>query len=180
MAQSLELSNGKTRRSRTFLVELKQFCNIRIKGRSDSQSSSIGVDLLWKWTWKMQQRKRRRRCCRASSLSPSLPPPPPPLNNLTSPSSSPSILIVSKKFWFSLSLSLSLCFCFVMWENFDTKTYTSQSFFESMWSRSEGKCKRWLLEATEHSLPHPMHCLLFKKCGGRVLGFNVSLEIEEV
>nr|POE79242.1 beta-catenin-like protein 1 [Quercus suber] len=29
-------------------------------------------------------------------------------------------------------------------------------------------------------MPHPVHCLLFKKCGGRVLGFNVSLVIEEV
>ena len=27
---------------------------------------------------------------------------------------------------------------------------------------------------------HPMHCLLFKKCGGQVLSFNVSLVIEEV
>ena len=48
-----------------------------------------------------------------------------------------------------------------------------------MRSGSEGKCKRWLLEATEHSLPHLMQCLLFKKCGGRVLGFNVILVIEE-
>ena len=27
---------------------------------------------------------------------------------------------------------------------------------------------------------HPLHCLLFKKCGGRVLSFNVSLVIEEM
>ena len=29
-------------------------------------------------------------------------------------------------------------------------------------------------------MPHLVHCLLFKKCGGQVLGFNVSLVIEEV
>ena len=111
----------------------------------------------------MHQRKRRRRRCRASSLSPSLPPPPPPpLINLTSPSSSPSISIVSKRFWLSLSLSLSLCFCFLVWVNFDAKTCRSRSFFESMRSGSGGKCKRWLLEATEHSLPHPVHCLLLE------------------
>ena len=176
--QSPKLSDGKSKRSRTFIVKLKQLCNTRIKGRFDSQSSSIGAYLLWKWTRKMQQRKRHRCRCRASSLSPSLLPPPPPLNNLTSPSSFPSISIVSKRFWFSLSLSL--CFCFVVWENFDTKTCRSRSFFESMRSGSGGKCKRWLLEATEHSLPHLVHCLLFKKYGGWVLGFNVSLVIEEV
>ena len=27
---------------------------------------------------------------------------------------------------------------------------------------------------------HLLHCLLFKKCGGHVLSFNVSLVIEEM
>ena len=75
------------------LVELKQFCNIRIKGRFNSQSPSIEANLLWKWTQKMQQWKRCHHHCR------------------------------------------------------------SRSFFELMQSESRGKCKRWLLEATEHSLP---------------------------
>ena len=68
----------------------------------------------------------------------------------------------SPKGFGSLSLSLSLCFCFLVWVNFDTKTCRSRSFFESMRSGSGGKCKRWLLEATEHSLPHPVHCLLLE------------------
>ena len=29
-------------------------------------------------------------------------------------------------------------------------------------------------------MPHSVHYLLFKKCGGRVLGFNVGLVIKEV